>query len=768
MDFNFLNNKVDVSKEFEKLENTFFNGMEIVKFDVETGSGELLWKRYSMKPRMSFNQFTCPFEEDKSWEFPPAYGRDKTLPFGISFVNSRTIRIRMDVRNEKIEEEASLMLVNEPKEDKSWTTEENHDFIKYESKAGTVILNRNPMRIEFKDANGKLLTKTQHLFDTKSLQNNAPIPFSFVRRNSDLKRHIAATFTLSPDEKLYGCGESFTRLNKRGQKLVLWTKDPHGVQNQDMYKPIPFFMSSRGYGMFVHTSSPLTFDMGKSYDQANTLYVGDNKLDLFIFMGTPKEILAEYTALTGRSPMPPLWSFGLWMSRITYKSEEETREVARLLRENKIPCDVIHLDTGWFETDWRCNYEFSKTRFQDPKKMISDLKEMGFHISLWQLPYFTPENELYREAIENGYVVLDADGKLPTEDAVIDFSNEKAVKWYQELLKGLFDIGVEAIKADFGEAAPYHGAYDSGKSGFYEHNLYPLRYNKAVSEVTEKETGGSIIWGRSTWAGGQRYPIHWGGDAENTDCGMAASLRGGLSLGLCGFSFWSHDIGGFVRKSPEEIYRRWTPFGMLTSHSRCHGAPPKEPWAYGDDFMNSFRKSVELKYKLMPYIYAQAKLSSDNGFPMMRTLFFEYPEDATAWFIEDQYLFGSDILVAPIMEENASERNVYLPEGLWIDYQNGKEYEGNRWHVIKPEEIPAVILAKGGSAIPQADVAQSVQDIDWGNIKLAAYYDKNNEARGCIAIPDQCEVHTVKLTKGQESVKLHTGCAEDEAVFKVI
>ena len=221
-----------------------------------------------------------------------------------------------------------------------------------------------------------------------------------------------------------------------------------------MYKPIPFFISNKGYGMFVHSSCAMTYDFGHDYDETTTLYLDDDKLDLFIFLGEPKEILNEYTAITGRTQMPPDWSFGLWMGRITYFSEEQVREVAKKLRDEKIPCDVIHLDTGWFEDDWKCNYKFAASRFEDAEKMIKDLAEMGFKISLWQLPYITPTNELYKEALENKYYVTDSDGKVPTEDLIIDFSNEKAVKWYQSLLKGLFDIGVKAIKVDFGEGAP--------------------------------------------------------------------------------------------------------------------------------------------------------------------------------------------------------------------------------------------------------------------------------------------------------------------------
>lgn len=749
-----LNQPMDVSEDFLKMENHYFLATHLSEFDKATGKGLLHCKRHGRKVRNCFNQISMPFEETQGWEFPPEYSQDMDLPLSISFVSARTIRLRLAAGSQVPAQRQSLMLMHELKEQPAWNCTETEDFSEFQSEHGSVTVRHNPFAIEFRDAAGVLLTKTLTMADSKNLENMMPFPFSAVRRAVDHKRRIAASFSSSPSERIYGCGESFTSLNKKGQKVVLSVADAFGVQTEDMYKPIPFFMSNKGYGMFVHTSTPVTFDFGHSYDGANLIYLGDEQLDLFVFLGNPQEILTEYTSLTGKSPMPPLWSFGLWMSRISYYSEEETRAVAGKLREERIPCDVIHIDTGWFETEWRCNYRFSESRFADPARMIEDLHRMGFRISLWQLPYFTPMNELYQEAVDKDYVVLDPDGGLPTEDAIIDFSNDEAVAWYQSLLASLFDMGVDAIKADFGEAAPSHGRYKSGVSGLYEHNLYPLRYNKAVADITKAKTGHSLIWARSAWAGSQRYPIHWGGDAENTDCGMAATLRGGLSLGLCGFSFWSHDIGGFVHKSPEELYRRWLPFGMLTSHSRCHGAPPKEPWEYGAAFTDDFRNAVELKYGLMPYIYTQARISAEQGFPMMRTLFFEYPEDQTAWFIEDEYLFGERLLVAPMFQEGITKRNVYLPAGIWVDYQTHKQYEGEKWHAIEAGDLPVVILVKAGTLLPHLKVAQCTNDMNWNEIELRAYLGGLSYADCTVGLPDDGGMGEIRLQMEGEQASL--------------
>jgi len=497
--------------------------------------------------------------------------------------------------------------------------------------------------------------------------------------------------------------------------------------------------------MFMHTSAPVTCDFGQSYVGATKLFMGDEALDLFVFLGRPKEILNEYTDITGKAAMPPLWSFGTWMSRITYYEQKEGYDVAAKLRDNKIPADVIHFDTGWFEYDWQCDYEFAPSRFSDASKMIKDLLKDGFHISLWQLTYFTPKNKYFHEIIDKNLNVKNGKGEMPYEDAVLDFSNPETVKWYQNKLAGLLKQGVGAIKVDFGEAAPLEGVYANGRSGFYEHNLYPLRYNQAVAEVTKATKGDNIIWARSAWAGSQRYPLHWGGDAANTDIGMESTLRGGLSFGLSGFSFWSHDIGGFVQKSPESLYRRWLPFGFLTSHSRAHGAPPKEPWLYNQGFVQAFRQAAEMKYKLMPYVYAQAKKCTETGLPMVRALFVEFPDDPGAWLVDDAYLFGSDMYVAPLMTDD-HVRNVYLPGGKWIDYQTGKIYASG-WNKIEAGPIPAIILIRDGAAIPQVDVAQSTDRIDWTTLKWKSYLVDKKIAKGLLFLPTDTDVHELTFKK---------------------
>ena len=755
-----LGDPVDVGQDFQKLENVYFIGSRVTSFDTATGQGNLQWDRYWRNTTLSFNKVDVGFVRGKAAEFPTTeYDQDPILPFSISFVTPRTVRLRISTRAVPIVDGQSLMLAGPVPKDTSWRVEQNDREIIYTSAHGRVRINKQPWRVEFYDPRGRLLTRTQNFGEPYTFFST--IPFSFLRRSNDLARRIAATFELQHDEKLFGCGESFTRFDKRGQRVLVSTRDGLGTQNELMYKPIPFFLSSNGYGMFVHTSAPLSFDFGKYYDAHNTIYSGDENLDLFVFLGDPKEVLTEYTALTGRSPVPPLWSFGFWMSRATYNSEQQVREVARQLRARQLPSDVIHLDTGWFETEWRSDYIFSATRFPDPAKFMSDLKQQGFHISLWQYPYFTSKNELWKEIVARGYHVKNESGQLPSEDATLDMSNPEAVKWYQKKVVDLLKLGVGAIKIDFGEQAPLTGQYASGMSGWYEHNLYPLRYNKIVGEVTKETTGENIVWARSAWAGSQRYPVHWGGDAENTDSAMAASLRGGLSFGLSGFTYWSHDVGGFVQRAPRDLYRRWMAWGVLSSHTRAHGIPPREPWEYDAALTDDFRRALNLRYSLMPYIYAQAKDSSARGFPMLRPLFLEYPNDPGSWTIDDQYLFGSDLLVAPLFT-NADRRRVYLPPGAWIDYQSGRVYQGAAWHEIQAGQIPIVLLVRNHSVLPHIKVAQSTRDMDWTNVELRVFSTDNESIKGLFTTPGG-DLQTLSLVARGRSFVL----AQDPQAGKV-
>lgn len=719
-----LDQSIDVSRDFSDFTNTYFFVDSLTSFDIKTGKGTVVWKRQQLMPRQAFNANTYLHQPLKSLDFPnTAYPQDPEFGFSIEPVNARTLRFRMHTSPVTPEWPDSLspmlagpVAVNA----KDWKVTKVGKDIVYSSAYGRLVIKADPWRLIMYDKDGNELTRSRVWSDNDSTQIKVP-PFSFIKRGSDNSRSINPVFSIQPTERIFGFGEAPGPLNKVGQKLNLFVTDPQGPESPDMYKPIPFFFSNLGYGAFIHTAAPLTVDVGQSYIGANKLFMKDEDLDMFLFWGTPKEILSEYTALSGRPEMPPLWSFGTWMSRISYFTEDEGREVAKQLRANRIPADVIHFDTGWFDVDWQCDYEFSPTRFKDPAKMIEDLDKDGFKICLWQLPYFVPGNKYFKTLVDEGMAVRNGRGTLPYEDAVLDFTSPKTVKWYQDQLGKLLEMGVGAIKVDFGEAAPLDGIYANGRSGLYEHNLYPVRYNKAVADITKKVKGDNIIWARSAWSGSQRYPLHWGGDAASTNTGMLGTLHAGLSLGMSGFSFWSHDMGGFVTSTPEELYRRWLPMGFLTSHTRAHGAPPTEPWLYNKEFTDYFRKCAEMKYSLMPYIVKEAEVCSANGWPMFRALQVEFPEDPGVWQIEDEYMFGKDFLVAPLLTQTR-KRSVYLPAGQeWVNYQSGKMYAPG-WHTLTPEgELDCIIMVRKGAEIQTVKPALSTSRIDKSTLKTVKY-----------------------------------------------
>ena len=524
------------------------------------------------------------------------------------------------------------------------------------------------------------------------------LPLAFCTKNGQEGR-ATISFECQPDECFTGTGERFCKADLSGHTFQLKNQDGQGVNNRRAYKNIPFYMSSRMYGVFYHTSSYCKLSLADQSTRSVQFMSDYPTLDTFIIGGaTPERILHGYRSLTGFPQMPPLWSFGIWMSRMTYFSADEVNEICDRLRDEHYPCDVIHLDTGWFRTDWLCEWKFNPERFPDPKGFIHRLKQKGFRVSLWQLPYIAEGAEQIDEARKNNYI-----GPLKKRQksegsnfsaldyaGTIDFTYPAATKWYQGLLKNLLDMGVTCIKADFGENIHLDATYHAMKPELLN-NLYALLYQKAAYEITRQVTGDGIVWARAAWAGCQRYPLHWGGDSASSWDGMAGSLKGGLHFGMSGFAFWSHDVPGFhslpdFMNSPvhDDVYVHWTQFGVFSSHIRYHGTREREPWCY-PTIAPIVKKWWKLRYALIPYIWKQSKLSIESGFPMLRSLVFYHPEDKMCWHIDDEYYFGNDFLVAPVMNSEGS-RDVYLPEGEWIDFFTGKRYDGARW--IKDLKVP--------------------------------------------------------------------------------
>ena len=761
-----MNQPLDMSTDFRDLSNTLFFADHLESFDAKSGEGLVNWKRGHLMPRQAFNTNGAQPRKMRMLDFPfTAYENDPNLKFKIDFVTPRTVRIRMLTTPVEPKPAASIMLAKEPGRDGSWKVTETNDKIIYSSDYGTIQINKNPWRIVLKDKAGRILSQTAALSDADSTQVKYT-PFCFVKRGSDNARRINPVFTLTADEMIFGCGESATGLNKAGQKVNLFVTDPQGPETDQMYKPIPFFMSNRGYGMFMHTSAPVTCDFGATYIGLNKMFMGDENLDLFVFFGEPKDILDEYTDLVGKPGMPPLWSFGTWMSRITYFSEKEGYDVAANIRKNKYPCDVIHFDTGWFDVDWQCDYKFSENRFQNPQQMLKDLRSQGFHVCLWQLPYFTPKNRYFSELIEKDMYVKNGNGELPYEDVVLDFSNPETVKWYQDKLAGLLNIGVSAIKVDFGEAAPLNGIYASGKSGWYEHNLYPVRYDMAVSEITKKLHNENIMWARAAWAGSQRYPLHWGGDAATTNTGLLGTLRAGLSFGLSGFSFWSHDISGFESTATPDLYKRWCAFGLMSTHSRLHGSGSyRVPWLFDDEACDVVKFFTNLKCSLMPYIFQKSVEAHEEGTPVMRPMVFEFMNDPAVPYLDQQYMLGDALMVAPVFREDKVAQ-YYLPEGTWTELLTGETKEGGRWYKGTYDYFSMPLYIRENSIVVRGN-CDTRPDYDYADHATVCVYQLKDAAETKVPDIHGNNVFTVKAVKDGDTVKVSVEGAHTELKVEV-
>ena len=561
-----------------------------------------------------------------------------------------------------------------------------------------------------------------------------PLGFCSVCSDTDATHQTeraTISFKCDPDECFVGTGERFRKMDLSGQTFQLKNQDGQGVNNRRCYKNIPFYMSSRMYGCFYHTSDYCKLSLADHSTRSVQFMCDRATLDVFLIGGqTPEEIMRGYRMLTGFPSMPPLWSFGIWMSRMTYFSADEVEDICNRLRREQYPCDVIHLDTGWFRTDWLCEWKFNPERFPNPKGFIQRLGNKGFKVSLWQLPYVAQGAEQLNEAKANNYI------SQPTKDedtttggasnfsaldyaGTIDFTYDKATAWYKDkLLKPLLEMGVKCIKTDFGENIHMDHRYHAMEPERLN-NLYAILYQKAAYEVTKEVTGDGIVWARSAWAGCQRYPLHWGGDSESSWSGMAGSLKGGLHFGLSGFAFWSHDVPGFhstpdFMNSPIDptVYVRWTQFGVFSSHIRYHGTCKREPWHY-PEIAPIVKKWWKLRYKLLPYIVEQSEKCTKTGWPMLRALLMHHPHDRQVWHIDDEYYFGSEFLVCPVMN-GENRRDIYLPEGLWVNFFTGKRLDGGRWYYdveVPLDQMPVFVRPSANILIYPEDV-DSTDDMD--------------------------------------------------------
>ena len=561
-------------------------------------------------------------------------------------------------------------------------------------------------------------------WEDRQIRGAVTLPTGFSRRE-DGGVEFHEVFSLDADDRLYGLGEHFTSFDRKGQRIVSWSRDPVGaLTSTATYINVPFFISSRGFGLFFHHTSKITYELGNPALQTAAVRVGDPYLDYFFIYGpSPKEIIARYTELTGRATVPPKWSFGVWWSRCMYRNRTQVEGIVERLRELGIPGDVVHLDPLWLKgrAEKRldgCHFEWDEEAFPDPEGFVKWLGERGFKLSLWEIPYVYDDSEMAREGIDKGYFAKDKDGGLarplenPDETLLVDFTNPEAVRWWQDKHRPYLKMGVAAFKPDYGEAVPHDAVFSDGRTGDQVHNLYPLLYNKAVYEVMQKERGEAMLFSRSGYAGSQRYPINWTGDAPCTWGGIAATLRAGLSLSMSGISMWSHDIGGFwnpkLFQPPDPtLYIRWAQFGLLSSHARFHGVRGREPWYYGEKAIEVVREFANLRYRLLPYIYSLAQEAAETGMPVVRPLMLEYPDDPVAATVDYEYLLGPDLLVVPVLNPEGRV-TVYLPDGEWRDWWTDEVIRGPA-HLrleVPIERLP--LYARAGAEIPTGPEIESI------------------------------------------------------------
>ncbi|WP_449386120.1 alpha-xylosidase [Cellulomonas soli] len=491
-------------------------------------------------------------------------------------------------------------------------------------------------------------------------------------------------------EHVYGLGERFGTFAKNGQSVDIWNADG-GTASEQAYKNVPFYLSDAGYGVFVDHPGEVSFEVGSEVVSTTQFSVPGQRLRYLLIAGpTPKDVLRRYTALTGRPPRVPQWSYGLWLSTSFTTSYDEATVMSFIdgMEQRGLPLSVFHFDCFWMRQFHWCDFVWDPATFPDPEGLLARLHERDLKVCVWINPYIAQRSHLFAEGKELGYLVTRADGSVWQWDlwqagmGLVDFTNPDAVAWYQGKLKVLLDQGVDCFKTDFGERIPTDVVWHDGSDPERMHNYYSQLYNQVVFDLLREERGEgeAVVFARSATAGGQQYPVHWGGDCESTFAAMSESLRGGLSLASSGFGYWSHDIGGFEGTPDPAVFKRWLAFGLLSSHSRLHGSDSyRVPWAFDEEAVDVTRRFTQLKLQLMPYLAATGETAHRQGVPVMRPMFLEFPDDPGTAGIGTQYMLGDSLLVAPVMRADG-QVEVYVPEGTWTSLLDGEQVTGPRWH----------------------------------------------------------------------------------------
>lgn len=533
--------------------------------------------------------------------------------------------------------------------------------------------------------------------------------------------HISEQLGIGVGELIYGLGERFSPFVKNGQTVDIWNEDG-GTGTEQAYKNIPFYISNRGYGVFVDSPDKVSFEVASEKVSKVQFSVPGEVMQYYIIAGDNlKEVLEHYTAFTGKPAFPPAWSYGLWLSTsfLTDYDEATVTEFVDGMIERDIPLEVFHFDCLWMEEFEWSNFTWDSRTFPEPEKMLTRLKEKGLKICVWINPYVGQKSPMFDEGMENGYFIKRSNGDVWQWDkwqaglAVVDFTNPAAAKWYRDKLSTLLDMGVDSFKTDFGERIPVDCVYHDGSNPHRMHNYYTQLYNKEVFDLLVERRGEkeAVLFARSATVGGQQFPVHWGGDCTSDYPSMAESLRAGLSFGMSGFGYWSHDIGGFETGCTPDIYKRWTQFGLLSSHSRYHGSwEYKVPWLYGEEAVDVSRKFTKLKLSLMPYLMKESVYTHTTGIPMMRSMVLEFPEDLATHTLDRQYMLGEDLLVAPVFNE-AGIVDFYVPAGKWTNLLTNEVHEGSQFHQAKYDYFNLPLLVKPNTVLAIGSVDnQAVYD----------------------------------------------------------
>jgi len=626
---------------------------------------------------------------------------------------------------------------------------ESNDGITVSSGKMRIEIKKNPASFDFFYEN-RYLTSFARKWDRSYV--------TYITK--DDSKYMGAHMSVDVGESIYGLGERFTPFVKNGQTVDMWNEDS-GTCTELTYKNIPFYLSNKGYGVFVNDSGPVSFEVCSEQVSRVQVSVPGEKIDLMIIGGeNMKDALSNYCALTGYPSLPPAWSFGLWLtSSFTTSYDEKTvTSFVDGMKKRNIPLSVFHYDCFWMKENEWCSFEWDRSMFPDPQEMLKRMKEKNLHICVWINPYIAQKSPLFKEAMEKDLLINKIDGDVWQWDrwqsgmGIVDFTNPEAYRWYQEKLRALLDMGVDCFKTDFGERIPTDVSYFDGSDPLRMHNYYTYLYNKCVFELLEeyKGKGKAIVFARSATVGGQKFPVHWGGDCTADYPSMAESLRGGLSLCMSGFGFWSHDISGFANTAPHHLFKRWIAFGLLSTHSRLHGdSSYRVPWLFskegeenGEEACAVTKHFTELKCSLMPYVFTKAVYATKTGIPVMRAMVLEFEKDRNAHTLDRQYMLGESILVAPVFTESGITE-YYLPEGCWTHLLSNETRVGGKWYNEYYDFFSLPLFVRENTILPIGGTI-SCPDYDYGRDVTLNVFNLTGKTECTVYGSDSNRLFTVK------------------------